>query len=67
MVDRAEAVAQTKQGIVGIKVAILAPGIKMCDQITVDAEFMEAVKKNVTFEEVEETFKKVKKKRAAKK
>ncbi|MCK4996982.1 30S ribosomal protein S3 [Candidatus Pacearchaeota archaeon] len=67
VVDRAEAVAQTKQGIVGIKVAILAPGIKMCDQITVDKEFMEAVKKNVTFEEVEETFKKVKKKRAAKK
>ncbi len=67
VVDRAEAVAQTKQGIVGIKVAILAPGIKMCDQITVDEEFMAEVKKNVTLEEVEETFKKVKKKRMAKK
>ena len=67
VVDRAEAVAQTKQGIVGIKVAILAPGIKMCDQVTVDQEFMDEVKKNITFEEVEETFKKVKKKRKAKK
>lgn len=67
VVDRAEAVAETKQGIVGIKVAILAPGIKMCDQITVDEEFMDAVKKNATFEEVEETIKKTKKKKAAKK
>ncbi len=51
VVDRAESVAQTKQGVVGIKVAILAPGIKMCDQITVDEEFMNEVKKNATFKE----------------
>jgi len=63
VVDRAESVAETKQGVVGIKVAILAPGIKMCDQITVDEELLEAVKKNATFEEVEETVKKTKKKR----
>jgi len=63
MVDRAEATAKTKQGIVGIKVAVLAPGVKMCDQITVDDELLEAVKRNVTFEEIEETVKKVKKKR----
>jgi small subunit ribosomal protein S3 len=63
VVDRAEAVAQTKQGIVGIKVAILAPGIKVHDQITIDEDFMNEVKKNATFEEVEETVKKVKKKR----
>ena len=55
VVDRAESVADTKQGIVGIKVAILAPGIKMCDQITIDEDFMNEVKKNVTFDEVEET------------
>ncbi len=60
VVDRAESVAQTKQGIVGIKVAILAPGIKMCDQITIDDEFMEMVKKNAAFEEVEKTIKKIK-------
>jgi len=65
MVDRAEATAKTKQGIVGIKVAVLAPGVKMCDQIVVDEELLEAVKRNVTFEEVEETVKKVKKKRKA--
>ncbi len=63
LVDRAETVAQTKQGVVGIKVAILAPGVKMPDQIVVDEELLEAVKKNVTFEEIEETVKKVKKKR----
>ena len=62
VVDRAESVAQTKQGVVGIKVAILAPGVKVHDQITIDEEFMNQVKKNATFEEVEETIKKVKKK-----
>lgn len=63
VVDRAESVAKTKQGIVGIKVAILAPGIKMCDQITVDKDFMATIKKNATFEEIDETIKKIKKKR----
>lgn len=63
LVDRAESVAETKQGIVGIKVAILAPGVKMVDQINVDEEFLEAVRKNATVREVEETIKKVKKKR----
>ncbi len=67
VVDRAEATATTKQGVVGIKVAILAPGIVMCDQITVDDALLEAVKKNATFEEVEETVKKTKKKRKVKK
>jgi len=67
VVDRAESVANTKQGIVGIKVAILAPGVKVCDQITIDEDFMEAVKRNASFEEVEETVKKVKKKRVLKK
>jgi small subunit ribosomal protein S3 len=67
MVDRAETVAQTKQGVIGIKVAILAPGIKMCDQITVDEELLEAVRKNVTFEEVEETIKNKAKRKVLKK
>ena len=60
LVDRAETVAQTKQGVVGIKVAILAPGVRMCDQISVDEELLEAVRKNATFKEVEKTVKKVK-------
>jgi small subunit ribosomal protein S3 len=66
VVDRAEATATTKQGVVGIKVAILAPGIRMVDQIVVDDELIEAVKKNATFEEVEETVKKKAKRRKKK-
>lgn len=66
VVDRAESTARTKQGVVGIKVAILAPGIKMCDQIVVDEDFMNEVRKNATFvEEVEEI--KTKKKRTVNK
>ncbi len=61
VVDRAEAVAETKQGIVGIKVAILAPGVKVHDQVTIDEDFMNEVKKNATFEEVKEIVKKKKK------
>lgn len=67
LVDRAETVANTKQGVVGIKVAILAPGVKMPDQIVVDEELLEAVKQNVSFEEVEETVKKKAKRKVAKK
>jgi len=63
VVDRAEAVAETKQGVVGIKVAIMAPGVKIHDRITVDEDFINMVKKNATFEEVEETIKKVKKRK----
>ncbi|MCH7850032.1 MAG: 30S ribosomal protein S3 [Nanoarchaeota archaeon] len=63
VVDRAESVAQTKQGVVGIKVAILAPGVIVHDQITVDEEFMKQVISNASIEEVEETVKIVKKKR----
>ncbi len=65
VVDRAESIAETKQGVVGIKVAILAPHIKVHDQITVDEEFIEAVKKNATFEEAKEEV--VKKKKTARK
>ncbi|MCR4284888.1 MAG: 30S ribosomal protein S3 [archaeon] len=63
VVDRAFSIAETKQGVVGIKVAILAPGVKVHDQIVIDEDFMNEVKKNATLKEVEETVKKVKKKR----
>jgi len=66
LVDRAEAIANTKQGVVGIKVAILAPGVKMPDQIVVNEELIEAVRKNATFEEVEEMVKKKAKRRTKK-
>ncbi|MFH1451602.1 MAG: 30S ribosomal protein S3 [archaeon] len=61
VVDRAESVAETKQGIVGIKVAILAPNVKVHDQVTVDEEFMNQIKKNVSFEEVKGNVEKIKK------
>ncbi len=60
VVDRAESLAETKQGVVGIKVAILAPGVKVHDQITIDDAFMEEIKNNVSFEE-ETTLKEIKK------
>jgi small subunit ribosomal protein S3 len=46
LVDRAEAVAETKKGVVGIKVAVLAPGVKMKDQIELTDELMEEIKRN---------------------
>jgi small subunit ribosomal protein S3 len=48
VVDRAESVAETKQGVVGIKVAILAPHIKVHDQVTVDEDLLNEIKKNVS-------------------
>ena len=69
IVDRAESVAETKQGVVGIKVAILSPNVKIADQIFVDEEFLNQIKKNVAFEEEkgkeakDEEEKKVKKKK----
>jgi small subunit ribosomal protein S3 len=70
VVDRAQAVAQTKQGVVGIKVAILAPDVKVHDQITVDAAMIEEIEKNANFsvaEEMIEDKKKTKKKKTTKK
>lgn len=63
VVDRAESVAVTKQGVVGIKVAILAPGANIHDQIVVDADFLNEIKKNVAFEKIDDVVKKTKKKR----
>ena len=44
VVDRAQAVAQTKPGTVGIKVAILSPYAKISDRIVIDDEFMQKLK-----------------------
>ena len=44
IVDRAQAVAQTKPGTVGIKVAVLSPYAKIEDRITIDDEFMQKLK-----------------------
>ncbi len=65
LVDRAEAVAKTKQGVVGIKVAILSPGVKMIDQIDVNEELINQIKQNVAFskEPEQKALKKTKKKK----
>lgn len=51
VVSRAEAVAGTKKGVVGIKVAILSPEVKMKDRIDVDETLIEEVKRNENFVE----------------
>jgi small subunit ribosomal protein S3 len=63
VVDRAEAVAVTKQGVVGIKVSILSPDMKIHDQITINSDLLEEIKRNALFitEEAEEKTKKTKK------
>ena len=64
VVDRAESVAETKQGIVGIKVAVLAPDTKVHDQVDINEDLLNQIKKNASFVEEEvETKKKPTKKR----
>ena len=46
IVDRAQAKAFTKPGVVGIKVSILAPDAKLVDRITVDDELIAKLKEN---------------------
>tara|TARA_Y100000310_G_scaffold338386_1_gene427890 strand:+ start:1670 stop:2398 length:729 start_codon:yes stop_codon:yes gene_type:complete len=53
VVDRAMSIAETKKGIVGIKVAILAPNIKVHDHVDVNEDLINQVKKNISF--IEET------------
>lgn len=44
IVDRAQATAQTKPGIVGVKVSILSPHVKLKDRIIIDEEFIKELK-----------------------
>ncbi len=60
-VDRAESVAETKQGIVGIKVSILAPNVKIHDRITINEELIAKIKENALLEEEKIVNKKPKK------
>ncbi len=46
VVDRAQAIAQTKPGIVGVKVSILKPDAKLKDRITIDDELLKKLKEN---------------------
>lgn len=47
VVDRAQATAQTKPGVVGIKISILSPEAVLIDRINIDEECLEKIKKNI--------------------
>lgn len=66
VVDRAQAKAATKPGIVGVKVAILAPDAKLHDKIEINDELIERLKANAeTSDELPK--KKIAKKKTTKK
>ena len=46
LVDRAQAIAQTKPGTVGIKVSILSPDTVLKDRVDVDEEMVKTIKEN---------------------
>ncbi|MBW6442477.1 30S ribosomal protein S3 [Patescibacteria group bacterium] len=52
VVDRAKAVAQTKPGTVGIKVAILSPEAILTDKISVNDQMIEEIKENTQMEKI---------------
>ena len=54
VVSKAESVAKTKQGVIGIKVLILAPDAKIHDRIDINEEMINKIKNNVVFVEEEE-------------
>lgn len=55
IVDKAESVATTKQGVVGIKVSILAPNKKIHDKIEISEDLINNIKQNATFVEQPKT------------
>jgi small subunit ribosomal protein S3 len=65
VVDKAQATAQTKPGVVGIKVSILSPKIKMIDDTRIDESAIEKIKNN-EIEMKEEDKKSIKKTKKAK-
>jgi len=67
VVDRAQAKAATKPGIVGVKVAILAPDAKIYDKIEINDELMKKIRTNVEELEKNKINKKVTKNKISKK
>lgn len=51
IVDKAQSLAKTIPGIVGVKVAILSPEKKVHDQINIDEEMIKKIKANMAAEE----------------
>ena len=66
VVSKAESVAKTLKGVVGIKVAILSPDAKLHDRINIDEEMLATIKSQAEFEEVEEEKPKKTRKKAKK-
>ena len=64
VVDRAQSTAQTKPGVVGVKVSILSPNAKLFDKIVIDDDFIKKLKEQneKTKEIKQEKNKKIKKK-----
>jgi small subunit ribosomal protein S3 len=62
IVDRAQAISHTKPGVVGVKVAILAPDAKLKDRIVVNDAMVEKLKENKEKAEKKVIIKKIKKK-----
>ncbi len=60
-VDRAKAVALTKTGIIGVKVAIMSPYAKVYDRIDITDIIKTQIKGSVEIEKVEETLEKTEK------
>lgn len=67
VVDRAQATAQTKPGIVGIKISILSPEAILIDRISIDEECLEKIKKNIGTKEKTEQKKENSKNKSRKK
>ena len=61
IVDRAQSKAQTKPGIIGVKVSILSPHVILKDKINIDDKLLEKLKNNI--KELEEKSSKETKKR----
>lgn len=65
VVDRAQSIAQTKPGVIGVKVSILSPGIKMIDDVRIDSEAIEKIKNSEAEWTLEKPIKKSTKKISA--
>jgi small subunit ribosomal protein S3 len=66
VVDKAKSIAQTKPGVVGVKVSILSPYVKMLDTIKIDDEVIERIKQRLAEEEEKPVKKTVKTSKARK-
>ncbi len=50
LVDRAQSIAQTKPGVVGVKVGILSPDVVLIDKVNINEELLEKIRKNIETE-----------------